>query len=286
MSLRNLDDLHVLVRVADSASFSAAARSLQLDPKTVSKQIARLEHALGTPLFERNTRNLRITDEGRTIAARARSVLSILDEIQQVGQGDDDTLRGVIRLTAPAPFGRKHVAPAIAEFSRRHPQVGFDLRLTDRMVDLYDDGFDLAIRLDEPSDVRLLSTPLALNRRMLVASPGYLATHGAPQRPEDLSRHQALLPADPDGALGSDSGDILHAWCLAGLGISLRETWDIHDALRSGRLVPVLPDWTVPITHISAVRARRDPVPRRLDTFIEFLTRRWREAPWNTDAAR
>ena len=103
MSLRNLDDLHVLVRVADSASFSAAARSLQLDPKTVSKQIARLEHALGTPLFERNTRNLRITDEGRTIAARARSVLSILDEIQQVGQGDDDTLRGVIRLTAPAP---------------------------------------------------------------------------------------------------------------------------------------------------------------------------------------
>ena len=89
-----------------------------------------------------------------------------------------------------------------------------------------------------------------------------------------------------NGALGSDSGDILHAWCLAGLGISLRETWDIHDALRSGRLVPVLPDWTVPITHISAVRARRDPVPRRLDTFIEFLTRRWREAPWNTDAAR
>ena len=161
MSLRNLDDLHVLVRVADSASFSAAARSLQLDPKTVSKQIARLENALGTPLFERNTRNLRITDEGRSIAARARSVLSILDEIQQVGQGDDDTLRGVIRLTAPAPFGRKHVAPAIAEFSRRHPQVGFDLRLTDRMVDLYGDGFDLAIRLAEPTDSRLVSTPLA-----------------------------------------------------------------------------------------------------------------------------
>ena len=87
------------------------------------------------------------------------------------------------------------------------------------------------------------------------------------------------------GALGSDSGEILHAWCLAGLGISLRETWDIHDALRSGRLVPVLPDWTVPVTHISAVRARRDPVPRRLDTFIEFLARRWRDAPWNTDAA-
>lgn len=306
MSLRNLDDLHVLVRVADSASFSAAARSLQLDPKTVSKQIARLEHALGTPLFERNTRNLRITDEGRTVAARVRSVLSILDEIQQVGQGDDDTLRGVIRLTAPAPFGRRHVAPAIAEFSRRHPQVGFDLRLTDRMVDLYDDGFDLAIRLDEPTDSRLVSTPLALNRRMLVASPGYVAAHGTPHRPEDLSRHQALLPAGADGAqttwtlrqgrrertvamngaLGSDSGDILHTWCLAGLGISLRETWDIHDALRSGRLVPVLPDWTVPVTHISAVRARRDPVPRRLDVFIEFLTRRWREAPWNTDAAR
>jgi len=147
MALRNLDDLAVFVHVVERQSFSAAARDLHLAPKTVSKQIARLEQALGTTLFERNTRNLRITDEGRAIAERARVALGVLDEVQELATGGSRELNGIVRLTAPTPFGRKFVAPAIHDFCRLHPRVGFDLRLSDQVQDLYGGDLDLAIRM-------------------------------------------------------------------------------------------------------------------------------------------
>lgn len=300
MSLRNLDDLSVFVQVLDHHSFSAAARTLQRTPKTISKQIARLEQALGVPLFERNTRHLRITEEGLAIAARARLALNVLDEVQELARGGSRELRGTIRLTAPTPFGRKFVAPAIGDFRQLHPGVNFDLRLSDRVQDLYRDDLDLAVRIGELADSRLVAQRLALNRRVLAASPAYLQAHGWPARPEDLARHQCLVFAYPGllqtawplhnghrettitigGQLYSDSGDVLHAWCRDGLGISLRETWDIHEQLRDGRLLRVLPDWEGSPSQISLVRARRAPVPRRLTEFSEFLRERWRSPPW------
>ncbi|MHC9242532.1 LysR family transcriptional regulator [Pseudomonas aeruginosa] len=301
MALRNLDDLSVFVHVVEHRSFSAAARDLHLAPKTVSKQIARLEQALGTTLFERNTRNLRITSEGRTIAERARVALAVLEEVQELATGGSQELRGTIRLTAPTPFGRKFVAPAIHDFCRLHPRVGFDLRLSDQVQDLYSCDLDLAIRMGELADSRLMARRVAQNRRILAASPAYLETHGHPVQPEDLARHNCLVFAYPgllqstwplrkgrkektvavNGTLCSDSGDVLHAWCLAGLGISLRETWDVHEELRDGRLVHVLPQWEATPSKISLVRARREPVPRRLSVFSDFLQERWRDAPWD-----
>ncbi|MFC0709756.1 LysR family transcriptional regulator [Azorhizophilus paspali] len=301
MTLRNLDDLAVFVRVAERQSFSAAARDLHLAPKTVSKQIARLEQALGTTLFERNTRNLRITDEGRAIAERARVALGVLEEVQELATGGNRDLRGVIRLTAPTPFGRKYVAPAIHDFCRLHPAVGFDLRLSDQVQDLYGGDLDIAVRMGELADSRLVARRVADNRRILAASPAYLEAHGHPAQPEDLTRHHCLVFAYPGllqntwplrkgrrekpvvvgGTLCSDSGDVLHAWCLAGLGISLRETWDIHEELRDGRLLRVLPEWEATPSKISLVRARREPVPRRLAAFSDFLLERWRDAPWD-----
>ncbi|RMX03573.1 LysR family transcriptional regulator [Corticibacter populi] len=302
MALRNLDDLAVFVHVVERESFSAAARALHLAPKTVSKQIARLEQALGTTLFERNTRNLRITDEGRAIAERARVALGVLEEVQELASSGSQELRGVIRLTAPTPFGRKFVAPAIHDFCRLHPKVGFDLRLSDQVQDLYGGDLDLAIRMGELADSRLVARRVAGNRRVLAASPVYLKSHGRPETPEDLARHNCLVFAYPgllqntwplrkgrrekpvtvSGTLCSDSGDVLHAWCLAGLGISLRETWDIHEELRDGRLVRVLPEWEATPSKISILRARREPVPRRLTAFSDFLVERWRQAPWDT----
>ena len=300
MALRNLDDLAVFVHVLARQSFSAAARDLHLAPKTVSKQIARLEQALGTTLFERNTRNLRITDEGRAIAERARVALGVLEEVQELASGANQQLRGSIRLTAPTPFGRKFVAPAIHDFCRLHPHVGFDLRLSDQVQDLYSGDLDMAIRMGELADSRLVARRVADNRRILAASPTYLKAHGQPAQPEELARHNCLVFAYPgllqntwplrkgrreqsiavSGSLCSDSGDVLHAWCLAGLGISLRETWDIHEELRDGRLVRVLPDWQATPSKISIVRARREPIPRRLTAFSDFLLERWRDAPW------
>lgn len=301
MALRNLDDLAVFVHVVERHSFSAAARDLHLAPKTVSKQIARLEQALGATLFERNTRNLRITSEGRAIAERARVALAVLEEVQELATGGSQELSGTIRLTAPTPFGRKFVAPAIHDFCRLHPRVGFDLRLSDQVQDLYSGDLDLAIRMGELADSRLVARRVADNRRILAASPAYLKAHGSPAQPEELERHNCLVFAYPgllqstwplrkgrrekpvavSGTLCSDNGDVLHAWCLAGLGISLRETWDIHEELRDGRLVRVLPEWEATPSKISIVRARREPVPRRLTAFSDFLFDRWQEAPWD-----
>ena len=301
MALRNLDDLAVFVHVVERHSFSAAARDLHLAPKTVSKQIARLEQALGTTLFERNTRNLRITSEGRAIAERARVALAVLEEVQELATGGSQELSGTIRLTAPTPFGRKFVAPAIHDFCRLHPRVGFDLRLSDQVQDLYSGDLDLAIRMGELADSRLVARRVADNRRILAASPAYLKAHGSPAQPEELERHNCLVFAYPgllqstwplrkgrretpvavSGTLCSDNGDVLHAWCVAGQGISLRETWDIHAELRDGRLVRVLPEWEATPSKISIVRARREPVPRRLTAFSDFLFDRWQEAPWD-----
>lgn len=301
MALRNLDDLAVFVHVVERQSFSAAARDLHRAPKTVSKQIARLEQALGTTLFERNTRNLRITDEGRAIAERARVALGVLEEVQELATGGSRELSGIIRLTAPMPFGRKFVAPAIHDFCRLHPRVGFDLRLSDQVQDLYSGDLDLAIRMGELADSRLVARRVAGNRRVLAASPAYLKAQGTPATPEDLAQHNCLVFAylgllqntwplrksrreksvTVGGTLCSDSGDVLHAWCLAGLGISLRETWDIHEELRNGRLMRVLPEWEAALSKISIVRARREPVPRRLTAFSDFLFERWHNAPWD-----
>ena len=301
MALRNLDDLAVFVHVVERHSFSAAARDLHLAPKTVSKQIARLEQALGTTLFERNTRNLRITGEGRAIAERARVALAVLEEVQELATGGSQELSGTIRLTAPTPFGRKFVAPAIHDFCRLHPRVGFDLRLSDQVQDLYSGDLDLAIRMGELADSRLVARRVADNRRILAASPAYLKAHGSPAQPEELERHNCLVFAYPgllqstwplrkgrrekpvavSGTLCSDNGDVLHAWCVAGLGISLRETWDIHEELRDGTLLRVLPEWKATPSKISIVRARREPVPRRLTAFSDFLFDRWQEAPWD-----
>ena len=301
MALRNLDDLAVFVHVVERHSFSAAARDLHLAPKTVSKQIARLEQALGTTLFERNTRNVRITSEGRAIAERARVALAVLEEVQELATGGSQELSGTIRLTVPTPFGRKFVAPAIHDFCRLHPRVGFDLRLSDQVQDLYSGDLDLAIRMGELADSRLVARRVADNRRILAASPAYLKAHGSPAQPEELERHNCLVFACPgllqstwplrkgrretpvavSGTLCSDNGDVLHAWCVAGLGISLRETWDIHEELRDGRLVRVLPEWEATPSKISIVRARREPVLRRLTAFSDFLFDRWQEAPWD-----
>ncbi|MFD1836848.1 LysR family transcriptional regulator [Paracidovorax cattleyae] len=305
MAIRNLDDLTVFLKVVDCGGFSAAARSLDLAPATVSKQIARLEQALGARLFERSTRQLRITDEGRAVAERARPALALLDEAADVARKGVQTLTGTLRITAPVTLGARYLAAAAAAFRERHPQLGFDLQLSDHVVNLYDSDLDLAIRVGRLADSRLFSQRLAQNRRILVAAPAYLRRLGIPDHPRELSRYQCLLFAYPGlrplrwtlrhstrrgaieqvelpGDLRSDNGEALRTWCRAGLGIALRETWDVAEELRSGDLVRVLPDWAEPAVPIQAVRVQRSPVPRRVSAFVEFLAGQWRQAPWES----
>lgn len=301
MALRNLDDLAVFVRVAECGGFSAAARAMDLAPTTVSKQIARLERQLGATLFERNTRRLKITEEGRSVAERARAALALLDEAAEIARAGSGELTGTIRVTAPVPFGSRYVAAATAAFRQQYPKVGFELHLTDRMVDLYADDIDVAIRVAKLADSRLIARRLADNRRILVAAPDYLERHGAPTQPLDLADHTCLLFSYPglgrnswtlrkdraaqeiavSSDLATDSGDTLRTWCVAGLGVSLRELWDVADDLRAGRLVHVLPGWEEEASPINFVRPKREPVPKRIGAFSDFLAELWRNPPWD-----
>ena len=300
MRIPHLNDLAVFLRVIDHHSFSAAARSLNTSPKTVSKQIARLEQTLATSLFERNTRHIRLTDEGKAIAVQARLAVSALDEIQELTAQGKQTLNGMIRLSATSPFGRKYVAPAIAAFLNIHPEVGFELRLTDQVIDLFSSNLDLAIRIGDLADSRLLTRRLVQNIRIPVASPAYLKRYGTPLTPDDLSRHACLIFTYPgvhqniwsfsrrgktkeitvNGTLFSDSGEVLRTWCLAGHGIALREIWDITEELQTGQLIRVLPEWSLPASGINILRPRREPTPQRLTVFIDFLAEQWRNAAW------
>lgn len=298
-----LDDYAVFAEAAQWQSFSRAARQLQRSPKQVSKQVARLEAALGVRLFVRNTRHVRLTLEGETVLAHAREALATLDAMRESLQGD--ALAGMIRLTAPAPFGRKYVAPAIAEFHRLYPGIGFDLRLSDEVADLHGGQLDLAIRIGALPDSQLIARKISQSPRILVASPAYLRAHGSPETPAALHAHQCLLFAYPghrcdvwdlqhgdgrreciaiDSRFLSDSGEVLHRWCLEGLGISLRESWDVHEHLAQGTLVRVLPGWQAPVADISLVYAARKLLPRRLVLFMDFLHTRWQSAPFGRDA--
>lgn len=300
-----LDDLATFLCVLDRGGFSAAARERHCTPGAVSKQIARLERHLAVRLFERTTRRLRLTSEGEAVAVHARDVLARLGQIAEVAARSRHELAGSIRLTAPAPFGRKFVAPAIAAFRQQHPAVDFELHLTDQVVDLVQSGFDLALRIGALVDSQLVARPLAKNHRILVASPDYLARHGSPAAPAELAAHSCLIFAYPGslqsvwslisgsqtarvavrGGLRSDNGEVLRAWCQAGLGVSLRETWDVVDELHSGQLVRLLPTWQAEPGSIHAVRVHRDPVPQRLEAFLDFLAATWKSPPWEAPSA-
>ena len=303
MALRNLDDLKVFIKAVDCGSFSAAARAMNLVPTSVSKQIARLERAIGTTLFERNTRRLKITEEGLAVADRTRAALALLQEAEEIAMISSDRLSGKIRITAPTYFGGHYVAAAIAAFRRLHPQVSFELQLSDRVTDLYASEVDIAIRIGALSDSRLIARRLANSRRILVASARYIKEHGCPASPSDLEGHRCLLFSYPGltqnswtltkgstvetvsvtGDLCTDSGAALNTWAKQGLGVALRESWAVAGALDSGRLVRVLPEWEEPSTPISIVRAKREPVPRRILAFITFMADAWREQPpWET----
>ena len=303
MDIRHLDDLTVFLRVVDRGGFSVAARELHLSPGAVSKQIARLEHTLGVRLFERNTRNVRLTDEANGVALLVRDIVAQLDRVGDVAARSRGVLEGTIRLTAPAPFGRKYLAPAIAEFRSLHDGVDFELQLSDRVVDLLNSDFDVAIRIGKLADSSLIARRLVANRRVLVASPSYLRSHGTPTQPSELTAHACLVLAYPGslqnewmlrngkrnvnvavaGPLRSDNGEVLRDWCLAGLGISLRETWDIVDELANKRLVRVLPSWQADATSIFAVHAPSRLPPRRMTAFLDFIAERWRDARWADD---
>jgi DNA-binding transcriptional LysR family regulator len=292
--------LSVFVKVVEQGSFARAADKLGVSTSSVSRHVAELEAHLGVRLLNRTTRRLSLTDSGQAFVERAVQLLADLDEAEATVSAAAVEPRGTLRLTAPIAFGERYLAPAIAAFAARHPAVRFDVELSDRMVDLVDEGFDLAVRIGAPGATTLIARRLAAVQLVCCASPGYLARHGTPATPDDLAGHACLLYAyaardawrftGPDGRerlakvtgpLQSNNGGCNAALAMADAGIALEPDIIVHDAIREGRLVRLLPDHAPPASFIHAVYPSRRHLSAKVRAFVDFLAARFGDdAPW------
>jgi DNA-binding transcriptional LysR family regulator len=279
--------------LARSSSLSATARELGISTPAASKRLSQLEARLGVQLASRTTRRLGLTEEGQTYLAHARRILADIAAMEQAVAGLHAQSQGLLRINATLGFGRSHIAPLIASFVRRHPQIQVQLQLSASPPPLVDDSFDLCIRFGEPPDARIIARRLAPNRRLLCASPAYLARRGTPASPRELAGHDCIDIRQGDEAhgiwrftqgrkaetirlrdsLSTNDGEIAVGWALAGLGIVMRAEWDIARYLRSGRLVQVLADHATPPADIHVVYPPRHAATGRVQRFVEHLAR-------------
>lgn len=287
-------DLDLFVRVVRRASLSGAAQELGLTGAAVSKRLAALERRLGVRLIQRTTRRLSVTAEGERYMAEGAGLLAALDELEHGMRGNNAVPAGLLRVNATFGFGRRAIADALASFARRHPALEVQLHLSDRPVNLVEEGFDLGIRIGELADASLGARKLLDNRRILCAAPAYLERCGTPQRIGELARHQAIVLRENEdaygswelhngpatetikvrGAMSTNDGDTAVRWARDGFGIMLRSVWDIDSDLQSGTLRPVLPDWSLP-ADIHAVYPTRKQLPAKTRAFIDFLVERY-----------
>jgi len=301
-----LQEMAVFAKVVAGGSLSAAARELGTSPAMVSRRLAALESRLGVRLVNRTTRTLNLTVEGsRYYEACTRVLADIQEADAEVAAGRVEP-RGELKVALPASFGHQHVAPLVPKFAERYPKVELALSLSDRSVNVMDEGFDVAVCIADLRDSSLAARRLAPNRRVVCASPAYLAAHGTPRTPEDLAKHNCLVVTDfnanweyktrdgrstsvrVQGRYACDNWEVLRQWALAGLGIALKSTWDVYRQLEEGSLVVVLPDY---VFHsdvaIYAVYPHRRFLPAKTRVFIEFLAESFGPDPfWDRAAPR
>jgi DNA-binding transcriptional LysR family regulator len=292
----------IFAKVVAAGSLSAAARELGLSPAVVSRRLAALEARLGTRLLQRTTRSLRLTDEGAAYYEACNRILAEVEEADSAASAGSVEPRGVLRVAMPASFGHQHIAPLVPKFAARYPKVRLALSLSDRTVNIMEEGFDLAIRIAELEDSSLAARKLAPNRRVVCASPQYLARHGTPATPDDLAHHNFLIIGaennfsmnlefkDPKGRPGSvrvsgryacDNWEVLRDWALAGLGVALKSTWDVRRHLEDGSLVALCPGYRFDTdVALYAVYPHRRYLPAKTRAFIEFLAESFGPEPY------
>lgn len=297
-------DLTLFLRVLDLGSITAAARSLDLSVAVASQRLKRLERDLGVRLLHRTTRRLHPTPEGVALAQQGRV---LVEDLESLGSGLRETateIAGTLRVTLSASFGRQYISPLLPQFLALHPKLRISVHLSDQIVDLISEGFDLAIRIGALEDSSLVARHIASNRRVLCASPDYLRRRGSPKVPEDLVRHDCLLlfgssgrqevwrlhdvqdgehAIRVQGRFESNYGELLRDASVAGEGIAIHSLWHVADDLRAGRLQLVLPDYRLTTTAISAVMPQRRLVPPRVGAFVDFLVSKFGDAPWERD---
>ncbi len=292
-------EMRVFAGVVDAGSFVAAADHLGMSKAAVSRYVAELEQRLGVRLMHRTTRKLSLTQEGEVFLARAREILASIEASEAELSTHADTASGQVKVSVPVSFGIQHLAPLWGEFLAAHPRVSLDVQLADRVIDLVDEGFDLAVRIARLPDSSLVSRQLASTRLVLCASPAYLELRGAPQHPHELAQHEligyTLLAignqwqfTGPQGAvtvkvmprLWTNNGDTCVAAAERGAGIALQPTFLVARELASGRLVEVLPQYRSIELGIYAVYPTRKFVLPKVRALLEFLAGKIGGADW------
>ena len=293
-----LAGFRIFVRIAETGSFSAVAREIGTTQPAVSRQIAALEAHFGARLFQRTTRSLTLTEDGRGLLSHARLVSEAVEETEAAIGRRRSTPSGLVRLGCPGVFGRIYVAPRLGQLLERFPEISIDLSTTDNVVDMVQDGLDLSIRVGEVQDAALVARRIGSTTAMVVGSEAYLAEHGEPQHPAELAGHQCVVftrVPTPDvwnfigkegplaipvhGRLRSNGIEAVIEAAIAGVGLALVPTWMMHAEALHGRLRPVLQDWRPPPRPISVVYPSRRFLAPRTRAVIDFLVEEFKSDP-------
>lgn len=290
-------DYSLFARIVATGSLSAAARSLSVSPAKISKRLATLEHRLGVQLIHRTTRKLALTAAGERFHQDITQILQAIEEAEKQLAGIRNEPSGPLRVSAPTSFGRLHIAPHLHRFLQDYPKVALEFDLADEPVDLFAGHFHLAVRITAEVPASLQAHHLGANRRILCASPSYLQRQGTPHRIDDLSAHR-LLAADGQlpwrlenglvkrtiegqSAVRTNSSEIVRELALCGGGIALRSLWDIHTEVKTGQLVPLMPEWGAPAgLGIYAVHPKAATISSATAAFVAFLGQIIDSEPW------
>ncbi|MCU0868871.1 MAG: LysR family transcriptional regulator [Burkholderiales bacterium] len=296
-----IDGFRLFVRVVETGSFSRAARDLAVTQPTVTRHVAALEARIGVRLLNRNTRRVGLTDAGRAYYERVKAVLDLVEETEHVAADRQRQLAGRVRIATSIAFGRRVVTPLILSFMRAHPAIEIDLRCDDSYVDLVALGVDVSVRLGRLQDSSLGARLLGHNPWALVASPTWVQRHGAPDQPADLARHAVLLystvQADDQlhfrhprhgptavrvrGPLRSNNLSTLLAAVVEGHGVAALPLYVAGVALATGRVQPLLPDWSLPGQDIHAVFPSPRGVPGKVEAFVAHLKAHFARPDWH-----
>ena len=293
-------ELTTFIEVSQRGSLSAAAREEGITPAMVGRRIDQLEERLGVKLFKRSTRKVTLTPEGTTFFEDCHRVLDDL-------RGAEDSLTlgaksasGRLIITAPTAFGRKHIAPHLSGFIAEHPNLAITLHLSERLVDLKNERFDLAIRIADMKSADLIAAKLARNHRVVCGSPAYFKRAGKPKTLAELNRHNCLVTSTEDGVadtwsfqdkgkpvaikvggnLQCNDGEVLTRWAISGEGLAWRSAWEVSEEVKRGRLITVLDEFAFPGNNIYAVYPERRLLPAKVKFFIEFLRKAFGDPPY------
>ncbi len=297
-----LEDLQFFVRIAELGSMAAAGREIDLSPSAASTRLTGLEKSFGSQLFARTTRRTMLTEAGRVLLQHARTAVGEIEQARSILEASTEAPRGSLRFSCNTFFGRKHILPYLVEFRELYPDIRLEMDFSDRIVDVIEEGYDMAVRGAPLTDSSLLSRKLGGNPRALCASPAYLARKGVPHTPEDLANHDCIAMASmpfwyfngPEGEVAfeiqkpvikGDSGDLTYDAALHGLGLSLKSLAHVWEDLRDGRLVAVMEDYTIARTGaIWAVYPPSQFVPPKVTAFVDFLISKYGRPPyWESD---